>query len=71
MGLLSIAFSFASHGFESHNDLVLMTQHSSFQSCALCGLVSIVPGSQPKGRGFGSRLKFFKFFVRQMNYFIK
>ncbi|MDD9362055.1 MAG: hypothetical protein PV344_03920 [Anaplasma sp.] len=28
------------------------------------GLVSSVSGSQPKGRGFKSRLKFFKFFFR-------
>ncbi|MDD9362337.1 MAG: hypothetical protein PV344_05380 [Anaplasma sp.] len=28
----------------------------------MCGLVSSVSGSQPKGRGFESRLKFFKFF---------
>ncbi|MDD9362642.1 MAG: hypothetical protein PV344_06950, partial [Anaplasma sp.] len=32
------------------------------------GLVSRVSGSQPKGRGFESRLKFFKFSLRQMNY---
>ncbi|MDD9361918.1 MAG: hypothetical protein PV344_03225, partial [Anaplasma sp.] len=38
---------------------VLMTQHSSFPS-----LVSSVSGSQPKGRGFKSRLKFFKFFIK-------
>ncbi|MDD9361385.1 MAG: hypothetical protein PV344_00415 [Anaplasma sp.] len=28
------------------------------------GLVSSVSGSQPKGRGFESRLKFFKFFFK-------
>ncbi|MDD9362544.1 MAG: hypothetical protein PV344_06450 [Anaplasma sp.] len=34
MGPVCIAFSFASHALESHNDLVLMTQHSSFPSRA-------------------------------------
>ncbi|MDD9362026.1 MAG: hypothetical protein PV344_03775, partial [Anaplasma sp.] len=29
------------------------------------GLVSSVSGSQPKGRGFVSRLKFFKFFFKE------
>ncbi|MDD9361916.1 MAG: hypothetical protein PV344_03215 [Anaplasma sp.] len=33
-GPVRIAFSFASHVLESHNDLALMTQHSSFQSRA-------------------------------------
>ncbi|MDD9362519.1 MAG: hypothetical protein PV344_06325 [Anaplasma sp.] len=28
------------------------------------GLVSRVSGSQPKGRGFASRVKFFKFFFK-------
>ncbi|MDD9362005.1 MAG: hypothetical protein PV344_03670, partial [Anaplasma sp.] len=31
---------------------------------AVCGLVSKVSGSQPKGREFESRLKFFKFFYK-------
>ncbi|MDD9362029.1 MAG: hypothetical protein PV344_03790, partial [Anaplasma sp.] len=31
---------------------------------ALRGLVSSVPGSQPKGRGFESRLKFLQFFFK-------
>ncbi|MDD9362343.1 MAG: hypothetical protein PV344_05410, partial [Anaplasma sp.] len=31
---------------------------------ALRGLVSGVSGSQPKGRGFESRLKFLKFFFK-------
>ncbi|MDD9362183.1 MAG: hypothetical protein PV344_04575, partial [Anaplasma sp.] len=31
---------------------------------ALHGLVSSVSGSQPKGRGFESRLKFFEFFFK-------
>ncbi|MDD9361879.1 MAG: hypothetical protein PV344_03020 [Anaplasma sp.] len=56
-----IVFSFASHALESHNDLVLMTQHSSFPSC---GLVSSVYGSQRKGHGFESRLKLFKIFCK-------
>ncbi|MDD9361722.1 MAG: hypothetical protein PV344_02200 [Anaplasma sp.] len=34
MGPVRIAFSFASHALESHRDLVLMTQHSSFPSRA-------------------------------------
>ncbi|MDD9362993.1 MAG: hypothetical protein PV344_08730 [Anaplasma sp.] len=34
IGPVRIAFSFASHAPESHNNLVLMTQHSSFPSCA-------------------------------------
>ncbi|MDD9362662.1 MAG: hypothetical protein PV344_07050, partial [Anaplasma sp.] len=38
---------------------------------ALRGLVSSVPGTQPKGRGFEPRLKFFTFSLRQINYFIK
>ncbi|MDD9361868.1 MAG: hypothetical protein PV344_02955 [Anaplasma sp.] len=38
---------------------------------AFRGLVSSVSGSQPKGRGFESRLKFFKISLRHMNYFIK
>ncbi|MDD9361896.1 MAG: hypothetical protein PV344_03110 [Anaplasma sp.] len=29
------------------------------------GLVSSVPGSQPKGRGIESRLKFFKFLLKE------
>ncbi|MDD9362485.1 MAG: hypothetical protein PV344_06155 [Anaplasma sp.] len=33
-GPVHIAFSFASHAFESHNNLVLMAQHSSFPSRA-------------------------------------
>ncbi|MDD9361906.1 MAG: hypothetical protein PV344_03160, partial [Anaplasma sp.] len=33
-GPIRIAFSFASHALESHKDLVLMTQHSSFPSRA-------------------------------------
>ncbi|MDD9362233.1 MAG: hypothetical protein PV344_04830, partial [Anaplasma sp.] len=33
-GPVRIAFSFASHSCESHIDLVLMTQHSSFPSRA-------------------------------------
>ncbi|MDD9361857.1 MAG: hypothetical protein PV344_02895 [Anaplasma sp.] len=33
-GPVHIAFSFASHARESHNNLVLMTQHSSFPSRA-------------------------------------
>ncbi|MDD9362665.1 MAG: hypothetical protein PV344_07065, partial [Anaplasma sp.] len=34
LGPVRIAFSFASHAFESHNDPVLMTQHSSLPSRA-------------------------------------
>ncbi|MDD9362281.1 MAG: hypothetical protein PV344_05075 [Anaplasma sp.] len=33
-GTVRIAFSFASHALESNNDLVLITQHSSFPSRA-------------------------------------
>ncbi|MDD9362776.1 MAG: hypothetical protein PV344_07635 [Anaplasma sp.] len=33
-GAIRIDFSFASHALDSHNDLVRMTQHSSFPSCA-------------------------------------
>ncbi|MDD9361872.1 MAG: hypothetical protein PV344_02975, partial [Anaplasma sp.] len=71
-GPVRIAFSFASHALESHNDIVLVTIHSSFPSRAsVRGLVSSVPGSPPKGRGFESCLKFLNFFLRQMNYIIK
>ncbi|MDD9361809.1 MAG: hypothetical protein PV344_02650, partial [Anaplasma sp.] len=65
-GPLCIAFSFASHALESHNYLVLMTQHSFPKPCkrVLHGLVSSVSGSQPKGRGLESRLKVFKFFFK-------
>ncbi|MDD9362089.1 MAG: hypothetical protein PV344_04100, partial [Anaplasma sp.] len=61
-GPVRIAFSFASHAPESHNDLVLMTLLVP-KPCerAMHGLVSSVSGSQPNGRGFESRLKFFKF----------
>ncbi|MDD9361448.1 MAG: hypothetical protein PV344_00755 [Anaplasma sp.] len=43
-GPVRIAFSFAWHALESHNDLVLMTQHSSFPNCkrAFRGLVGSV-----------------------------
>ncbi|MDD9362784.1 MAG: hypothetical protein PV344_07675 [Anaplasma sp.] len=34
MGPVRVAFSFAFHALESHNDLVLMTQHCSFPSRA-------------------------------------
>ncbi|MDD9361646.1 MAG: hypothetical protein PV344_01815 [Anaplasma sp.] len=34
IGPVHIAFSFASHALESHNDLVLMRQHPSFPSRA-------------------------------------
>ncbi|MDD9362494.1 MAG: hypothetical protein PV344_06200 [Anaplasma sp.] len=35
-GPVRIAFSLASHALESHNGLVLMTQHSSLPSRAAC-----------------------------------
>ncbi|MDD9362885.1 MAG: hypothetical protein PV344_08185 [Anaplasma sp.] len=34
MGPVRTTFSFTSHALESHNDLVVMTQHSSFPSRA-------------------------------------
>ncbi|MDD9361850.1 MAG: hypothetical protein PV344_02860 [Anaplasma sp.] len=65
MGPVRIAFSFASHALESHNDLVLMTLLVP-KPCKrdLRGLVSSVAGSQPKGRGFQSRLKLCKIFFK-------
>ncbi|MDD9361914.1 MAG: hypothetical protein PV344_03205 [Anaplasma sp.] len=55
MGPVRIAFSFASHALESQrpssHDTILLVP----KPCKR-GLVSSVSGSQPKGRGFESRL---------------
>ncbi|MDD9361755.1 MAG: hypothetical protein PV344_02370 [Anaplasma sp.] len=53
----------------SNNDLVLMTQHSSFPSCAS---VRARPSQyHPEGRRFESRLKFIKFFCKGNGFLCK
>ncbi|MDD9363060.1 MAG: hypothetical protein PV344_09070 [Anaplasma sp.] len=66
IGPVRIAFSFASHARvtqrpSSHDTTLLVLKPCDR---AFRGLVSSVSGSQPKGRGFESRLQFFKFFLK-------